>query len=69
MLYKCQESTSGYWLWSGDILMDLDRYQALKMRLENVDDEDYLFVEAGGFKTGNKPDWKTPFYVMKRRGK
>ena len=59
----------GTWIWSGDTLMDLEGYQALKMIVKTIGGSDYLFVEAGGFSTRNKPDWRTPWYVMKRQGK
>jgi hypothetical protein len=58
-----------FWIWSGDRLMDLTRYQALKMTVRTVGDDDYLFVESGGFGTRNKPGWKSSWYVMKRMGK
>ncbi|MEO1973313.1 MAG: DUF6288 domain-containing protein [Pirellulaceae bacterium] len=54
-------------LWSGDILMDLTRYEALQMLTKEIDGEDYLFIEAGGFSTRNKPDWTSSLYVMKRK--
>jgi hypothetical protein len=53
-------------LWSGDTLMDLTRYEALKMLTKVIDGEDYLFIEVGGFSTRNKPDWKSNVTVMKR---
>jgi hypothetical protein len=53
-------------LWSGDTLMDLTRYEALKMKLTKIDGEEYLFIEAGGFSTRNSPDWKPNLYVLKR---
>jgi len=56
-------------LWSGDVLMDLARYEALKMIVKTIDGEDYLFVEAGGFSTRNPKGWQSPLYVMKRRTK
>ncbi|MDP6524096.1 MAG: hypothetical protein QGI24_04460 [Kiritimatiellia bacterium] len=56
-----------YRIWSGEYLMDLDRYQALRMTLQRVCDDDYLFVEAGGFSERNKEDWKSPLLVMKRK--
>ena len=55
------------WIWSGDTLMDLERNQALKMMLKTIGGSDYLFVEAGGFSTRNKPGWKTQWFVMKRK--
>jgi len=55
------------WLWSGDTLMDLTRYQALKMVVKTIDGGEYLFVEIGGFSTRNKPGWQTTWQVMKQR--
>jgi hypothetical protein len=55
------------WMWSGDTLMDLSKYQALKMQVKKIDDSEYLFVESGGFSTGNKPGWKSPLYVLKKQ--
>ena len=54
------------WIWSGDNLMDLERYQALKMTVKTLGDSEYLFIEAGGFSTRNKPEWQSPWYVLKR---
>ena len=54
------------WIWSGDTLMDLNRYEALKMTLRTLDGTEYLFVEAGGFSTRHKPGWKSKLYVLKR---
>ena len=59
-------TTDPTWVWSGDTLMDLNRYQALKMQVRKVDDADYLFIEVGGFGTRQKPDWKSPWYVLRR---
>jgi hypothetical protein len=53
-------------LWSGDKLMDLTRYEALNMIIKQVDGEDYLFIEAGGFSTRNAVGWQSQWYVMKR---
>jgi hypothetical protein len=54
-------------LWSGDILMDLDRSQALKMATKDIDGVDYLFVEAGGFGPKNPVGWKARLMVLKRK--
>ena len=54
-------------MWTGDILMDLNRNQALKMTAKTIDGSDYLFVEAGGFNANGGPAWKSPLYVMKRK--
>jgi hypothetical protein len=50
-------------LWTGDILMDLERRQALKMIVKG----DMLFVEAGGFSEKNPLGWKSPLAVLKRK--
>jgi hypothetical protein len=55
-----------FWIWSGDVLMDLSRYQALKMTLTGGE---YLIIESGGFSTKNPPGWKTPLCVLKRADK
>lgn len=52
--------------WSGDTLMDLDKYQALKMKTAIVGSTEYLFIEAGGFSNRHKPDWKTKWHVFTR---
>ena len=54
------------WVWSGDHLMDLNKYQALRMLVQTLGGADYLFVEAGGFSTRNKPDWKSKWLVLRR---
>jgi len=53
--------------WSGDTLMDLDRYQALKMTLKTIAGSEYLFIEAGGFSSKNPPGWQSPLMVMKQK--
>ena len=53
-------------IWSGDMLMDLNRYQALRMMPMTLDGNDYLFVESGGFNERNKPGWKSKLYVLRR---
>ncbi|MBM79230.1 MAG: hypothetical protein CMJ78_01395 [Planctomycetaceae bacterium] len=53
-------------VWSGDTLMDLTRYEALKMKVKSINNEDYLFIEAGGFSARNRVGWQSPWYVLKR---
>lgn len=54
-------------VWSGDTLMDMQKLQALKMTLEKVNGQEYLFVECGGFDRKQPEDWKTPYNVLKRK--
>jgi len=54
------------WFWSGSYLMDLEKFQALKMQLKTINGKDYLFIENGGFSNRNKPGWKTTWTVMSR---
>ncbi|MGB0760960.1 MAG: hypothetical protein ACPGPS_15560, partial [Rubripirellula sp.] len=60
------KTSEALWAWSGDVLMDLDRYQALKMQVKQIDDEEYLFIEVGGFSTRQKPGWKSAWFVLKQ---
>ena len=55
------------WVWSGDYLMDLNRYQALRMLPQTLGGAEYLFVESGGFSTRNKPEWKPKWLVLARQ--
>ena len=57
------------WIWSGDTLMDLSGYEALKMQLRKISGEEYLFIEVGGFGTKNPAGWQSPWYVLMRRTK
>ena len=54
------------WIWSGHTLMDLTRYEALKIELRERDGEEYLLVEVGGFKANHRSGWPSPWTVMKR---
>lgn len=54
------------WAWSGDHLMDLSGYQALKMIPKSIGGTDFLFIETGGFNPKHKPDWKCSWMVMTR---
>ena len=60
------KTSEALWAWSGNVLMDLDRYQALKMQVRQVDDEEYLFVEVGGFSARQKSGWKSAWFVLKK---
>jgi hypothetical protein len=53
-------------LWTGDTLMNLNKYEARKMQVKKVDGNVYLFVESGGFSNRNPADWKSPWTVMRR---
>ncbi len=57
---------SPLWIWSGDILMDLDRNEALAMHTDLVAGTEYLFIEAGGFHPDHDSDWTTPWFVLER---
>ena len=61
------QTSEPIWAWSDETLMDLDRYQALNMRVEIAGETEYLFVESGGFSTRNKPDWKSKWYVLENQ--
>ena len=48
--------------WTGNTLIDMEKHQALKMAIK----DDYLFIEAGGFREKNSVGWKSPIIVMQR---
>ena len=48
--------------WTNDTLIDMEKFQALKMTLKN----DHLFIEAGGFNEKNPVGWRSPIIVMKK---
>jgi hypothetical protein len=54
-------------IWSGDSLMDLSRYEALKMVPKKIGETDYLFIEIGGFDAKAGKEWKSPLCVLKRQ--
>ena len=58
------ETDSPTRVWSGDTLMDLDKYQALKLRNQSIGGTQYLFLEAGGFSNRHKTDWQSKWYVL-----
>jgi len=60
------ETDSPLRIWSGNILMNLARNEALTMTLKAVDGGEYLFVEAGGFSEKSPFGWKSPLLVMKK---
>ena len=70
------DSTSQYW--SGDTLMNITsgkaKPKALKMLVKRIGDEDYLFIEAGGFtfyedrKTFKQArTWQSPWFVLRKK--
>ena len=70
MTFKDKGQTDAVtWLWSGDTLMDLGRYQALKMVVKSIDGADYLFIETGGFSKKRRAGWQSTWQVMKRQAK
>ena len=53
-------------IWSGDTLIDMTRWQALKMTLRTIAGKEYLAVEAGGFSDKNPAGWHCPLILMQR---
>lgn len=60
------ETDSPTRIWSGDTLMDLTKYEALKMTRKGIDGQKFLFIEAGGFSERNPVGWKPAQYVFQR---
>ena len=57
------------WIWSGDMLMSLERKEALGLTLAKVGLKEYLFVEAGCFDAQNPKGWQSPLCVLERTRK
>jgi hypothetical protein len=53
-------------LWTGQRVLDLERYEALGMELRTVGGQEFLFVEAGGYSERHKPGWQTTWRVFAR---
>jgi len=53
-------------IWSGDTLIDMTRWQALKMTPLTIAGTEYLAIEAGGFSANNPAGWRCPLLIMKR---
>lgn len=58
---------SDSYLWSGNTLMDIDRWQALKINSQTTEGGDYLFIEGGGFSKKNPMGWKPQLMVLQRQ--
>ena len=52
---------------SGNILMNLETNEALKMEFKTLDGTDYLFIEQGGFATKRGMDWRPNWEVLTRQ--
>ncbi len=53
-----------FWVWSGDILMAVERGEALAMQRYRLGQRDFLFIEKGGFSDEHPSDWTSPWYVL-----
>jgi hypothetical protein len=53
-------------LWSGEMLFDIEQRVALKMTPKSLNGTDYLFIETGGFNPKNPAGWKTTYSVFKK---
>ena len=57
-------TTNPLLLWSGDVLMDLDSYQALQISPMTIGGIHYLVLENGNFSNRHKPGWKPDTVVF-----
>jgi hypothetical protein len=60
------KTNSKSFIWSGKNLIDLSRNQMLLMEGKSLDEEIHLFIEAGGFTTGEPKDWHPGWLVLKQ---
>jgi hypothetical protein len=54
------------WIWSGDRLMNIERFTAHRITPKKIGDADYLFIESGGFNPNHPAGWTSPWMVLKR---
>ena len=53
-----------FWVWSGDMLLAVERGEALAMQRHRIGQRDFLFIEKGGFSDEHPRDWTSPWYVL-----
>ncbi len=54
-------------VWTGSKLLDVDGKQALRVEQKTVQDQPYLFVEAGGFSPDHTFGWTAPWLVFEKQ--
>ncbi len=54
------------WIWTGDMLLDLENSVAHKITPKTIEGTAYLIIESGGFSTKNPAGWQTPLMVLKQ---
>jgi hypothetical protein len=59
-------SKAGNKFWTDNLLVDIDRGEAVKMELHKVGDETYLFVTHGGYQPTKPEDWHPGYDIYER---
>lgn len=52
------------WIWTGNMLLALDKKEALAVTVKAVNGKEYVFLESGGFSPNNPKGWQPPLLVM-----
>jgi len=52
------------WIWTGNMLLALDKKEALVVTVKAINGKEYLFLESGGFSLNNPKGWQTPLLVL-----
>jgi hypothetical protein len=60
------KTTNPALIWTGQNLIDLGQNQMLLMEGTSLDGNTYIFVEGGGFTSGQPTDWHPGWYVLKQ---
>lgn len=55
------------YVWTGNILIALEKTEALAMTPKTINGKLYLFVESGGFGVKNPKGWQSPLFVMEKK--
>ena len=58
------QTDQDFWAWSGNMLMALERREALVMQRHRMGQRDLLFIEKGGFSEDHPREWTSPWYVL-----
>ncbi len=60
------KTSNANWIWTSNMLMALDRKEALLMSIKAINGREYLFLESGGFSPKHPKGWQTPITVLEK---
>jgi hypothetical protein len=60
------KTSNANWIWTSNMLMALDKKEALLMSVKAINGREYLFLESGGFDPKHPKGWQTPITVLQK---